>query len=144
MSDITAPTPASATAQALPTPTSLRGAAQAAAARGEPLVVMTTLAGCPYCEIVRNHYLLPMRREGKVHAVQLDVRDRSGNLQGFDGQMTTPADQARAWKARFTPTVMFYGPDGRELAERLVGIAVPDFYGEYLEARLAEARKKLK
>ena len=144
MSDITAPTPAPATAQAPPTPTSLRGAAQAAAARGEPLVVMTTLAGCPYCEIVRNHYLLPMRREGKVHAVQLDVRDRSGNLQGFDGQMTTPADQARAWKARFTPTVMFYGPDGRELAERLVGIAVPDFYGEYLEARLAEARKKLK
>ncbi len=144
MSDITAPTPAPATAQALPTPTSLRGAAQAAAARGEPLVVMTTLAGCPYCEIVRNHYLLPMRREGKVHAVQLDVRDRSGNLQGFDGQMTTPADQARAWKARFTPTVMFYGPDGRELAERLVGIAVPDFYGEYLEARLAEARTMLK
>lgn len=138
MSDIAATTPA------LPTPTSLRGAAQAAAARGEPLVVMTTLAGCPYCEIVRSHYLLPMRREGKVHAVQLDVRDRSGNLQGFDGQMTTPADQARAWKARFTPTVMFYGPDGRELAERLVGVAVPDFYGEYLEARLTEARQKLK
>jgi hypothetical protein len=144
MSDIAAPTPAPTAAQALPTPTSLRGAAQAAAARGEPLVVMTTLAGCPSCEIVRNHYLLPMRREGKVHAVQLDVRDRSGNLQGFDGQMTTPADQARAWKARFTPTVMFYGPDGRELAERLVGVAVPDFYGEYLEARLAEARQKLK
>lgn len=138
MSDIAATTPA------LPTPTSLRGAAQAAGARGEPLVVMTTLAGCPYCEIVRSHYLLPMRREGKVHAVQLDVRDRSGNLQGFDGQMTTPADQARAWKARFTPTVMFYGPDGRELAERLVGVAVPDFYGEYLEARLTEARQKLK
>ena len=130
--------------QPLPVPRSLRAAAQAAAARGEPLVVMTTLTGCPYCDLVRNHYLLPMRREGKVHAVQLDVRDRSGNLQGFDGQMTTPADQARAWKARFTPTVMFYGPDGRELAERLVGIAVPDFYGEYLEARLAEARKKLK
>ena len=129
---------------ALPAPASLRGAAQAAAARGEPLVVMTTLTGCPYCAIVRNHYLLPMRREGLVHAVQLDVQDRTGNLQGFDGQMTTPAEQARAWKARFTPTVLFFGPDGRELAERLVGIAVPDFYGEYLEARLAESRRNLK
>jgi hypothetical protein len=129
---------------ALPVPASLRGAAQAAAARGEPLVVMTTLTGCPYCAIVRNHYLLPMRREGLVHAVQLDVQDRTGNLQGFDGQMTTPAEQARAWKARFTPTVLFFGPDGRELAERLVGIAVPDFYGEYLEARLAESRRNLK
>lgn len=143
MSD-TATSSLSAIVQELPTPTSLRGAAQAAAARREPLVVMTTLTGCPYCAIVRNHYLLPMRREGQIHAVQLDVMDRTGNLQGFDGQLTTPADQARQWKARFTPTVLFFGPDGRELAERLVGIAVPDFYGEYLEARLAEARKKLK
>jgi len=143
MSDIATPQPAS-TPALLPTPTSLRGAAQAAVARGEPLVVMTTLTGCPYCAIVRNHYLLPMRREGNIHAVQLDVMDRTGNLQGFDGQLTTPADQARAWKARFTPTVLFFGPDGLELAERLVGIAVPDFYGEYLEARLAEARQKLR
>jgi thioredoxin-related protein len=132
------------TAAALPTPASLRGAALAAAARGEPLVVMTTLKGCVYCELVRNNYLAPMRREGLVVAVQLDVQDRQSNLQSFAGDTTTPADQARAWKARFTPTVMFFGPDGQELAERLVGVAVPDFYGEYLEARLTEARGKLK
>lgn len=132
------------TTAALPTPASLRGAAQAAAARGEPLVVMTTLKGCVYCELVRNHYLAPMRREGLLVAVQIDVQDRQYNLQGFAGDTTTPADQARAWKARFTPTVMFFGPDGQELAERLVGVAVPDFYGEYLEARLQEARGKLK
>ncbi len=131
------------TAAALPTPTSLRGAAQAAAARGEPLVVMTTLKGCVYCELVRNNYLAPMRRDGLLVAVQLDVQDRQSTLQGFAGDTTTPADQARAWKARFTPTVMFFGPEGQELAERLVGVAVPDFYGEYLEARLIEARSKL-
>ena len=132
------------TAAALPTPASLRGAALAAAARGEPLVVMTTLKGCVYCELVRNNYLAPMRREGLVVAVQLDVQDRQSTLQGFAGDTTTPADQARAWKARFTPTVMFFGPGGQELAERLVGVAVTDFYGEYLEARLTEARGKLK
>jgi thioredoxin-related protein len=130
--------------QSLPTPTSLRGAAQAAAVRGEPLVVMTTLKGCVYCELVRGHYLAPMRREGLLVAVQVDVQDRQSTLQGFAGDTTTPADQARAWKARFTPTVMFFGPEGQELAERLVGVAVPDFYGEYLEARLTEARGKLK
>lgn len=127
----------------LPSPASLRGAALAAAARGEPLVVMTTLPGCPYCDLVRNHYLLPLRNEGKVQAVQLDVRDRSSNLQGFNGDMSTPAEQARLWKARFAPTVLFLGPEGQELAERLVGVAVPDFYGEYLDARLTEARRKL-
>ena len=136
---MTALTPA-----ALPTPASLRGAAQAAAALGEPLVVMTTLAGCPYCDLVRNHHLLPLRREGKVQAVQIDTRDRTSNLQGFQGENTTPAEQARVWKARFAPTVLFLGPQGQELAERLVGVAVADFYGEYLDARLKQARDHLK
>jgi hypothetical protein len=130
--------------QALPTPASLRAAAQAAAAKGEPLVIMTTLAGCPYCDLVRNHYLLPMRRAGLVQAMQLDIRDRRSNLQDFAGNTTTPADQVSAWKARFAPTVLFFGPQGQELAERLVGVAVPDFYGDYLNARLTEARAKLK
>lgn len=130
-------------ASALPTPASLRAAAQAAARHAEPLVVMTTLPGCPYCDLVRNHHLLPMRREGKVQAVQMDIRDRSSTVQGFRGETTTPAEQVRLWKARFAPTVLFLGPEGQELAERLVGVAVPDFYGEYLEARLAEARLKL-
>lgn len=142
MSPTVSPAPAHA-AQALPSPASLRGAAQAAAARGEPLVVMTTLSGCPYCDLVRNHHLLPMRREGKVQAVQIDIRDRTSNLQGFRGENTTPAEQARRWNARFAPTVLFLGPDGQELAERLVGVAVADFYGDYLEARLKEARGKL-
>lgn len=129
---------------ALPSPTSLRAAAQAAAGKGEPLVLMTTLAGCPYCDLVRNHHLLPMLRAGQVQAVQLDIRDRRSNLQDFAGNTTTPAEQVVAWKARFAPTVLFFGPQGQELAERLVGVAVPDFYGEYLEARLAEARAKLR
>lgn len=105
---------------------------------------MTTVAGCPFCNLVRNHYLLPMLRAGQVQAVQLDIRDRRSNLQDFAGNTTTPAQQVAAWKARFAPTVMFFGPMGQELSERLVGVAVPDFYGEYLEARLTEARAKLK
>ncbi|QCB47377.1 hypothetical protein [Hydrogenophaga sp. PAMC20947] len=129
---------------ALPTPSSLRASAQAAARRGEPLVIMTTLTGCPYCDLVRNHHLLPLSRAGEVVAVQLDVRDRRSILQGFGGESTTPADQIAEWKAKFAPTVLFFGPQGQELAERLVGVAVPDFFGEYLEARLQEARKRLK
>jgi len=128
----------------LPVPRSLRAAAQPAAARGEPLVVMTTLAGCVYCDLVRNSHLGPLLRQGQVVAVQIDVRDRQTTVQGFAGETTTPADLATGWKARFTPTVLFFGPDGRELTERLVGVAVPDFYGEYLDARLAEARQRLR
>lgn len=128
---------------ALPTPASLRAAAQAAAAKGGPLVVMTTLVGCPYCDLVRQHHLLPMLRAGEVVAVQVDIRDRRSALQGFKGETSSPAEQVALWKAKFAPTVLFFGARGEELAQRLEGVAVPDFYGEYLEARLTEARRKL-
>lgn len=105
---------------------------------------MTTLAGCPYCDLVRNHHLLPMLRQGRVHAIQIDIRDRNSALQDFGGSLTTPADQAKAWKARFAPTVLFLGLRGEELAERLVGVAVPDFYGDYLDDRLQQARARLR
>ena len=72
------------------------------------------------------------------------VRLLRGEMDAATVFNTDPADQARAWKARFAPTVLFLGPNGQELAERLVGVAVPDFYGSYLEARLAQARARLK
>lgn len=144
MSVSSASSPAHTQHRALPSPASLRAAARAAAGQGEPLVVMTTLTGCPYCDLVRDHYLIPLQAEGQVKAVQIDIRDRSSNLQGFDGSTTTPAEQARRWNARFAPTVLFLGPEGQELAERLVGVAVPDFYGEYLLGRLSQARARLK
>lgn len=128
---------------ALPAPASLPAAAQAAAAQGEPLVLLVTLTGCPYCELVRRNYLLPARSASGLHAWQLNIADRTTPLTGFDGKTTNAAAQVKAWKADFTPTVLFLGRQGQELAERLVGVAVPDFYGAYLEERLAAARQAL-
>ena len=127
----------------LPIPASLIQAAQAAKAKGEPLVVLISLPGCVYCELVRRSYLLPARLNDGLQAWQLNVNDNTAPLTGFDRKPTTAALQARAWKATFTPTVLFIGSHGQELAERLVGIAVPDFYDAYLEQRLTVARKAL-
>jgi hypothetical protein len=126
---------------ALPVPASLPAAAFIAAAKQEPLVLLVSLPGCPFCELVRRNYLLPGQRDGSLHAWQLNISDRTTPLIGFDGKTTTAAAQVAAWKAGFTPTVLFLGPAGQELAERLVGLASTDFYGAYLEERLAQARK---
>jgi hypothetical protein len=128
---------------ALPSTRSLPDAAQAAAQLHRPLVVMTTLKGCPYCDVVRGHYLLPMQRSGQIQAIQLDMTDRATPIKGFDGRPTTAAALVKAWQAKLAPTVLFLGPKGEELAERLVGMAVPDMYGSYLDRRLDEARQHL-
>lgn len=129
---------------ALPTPASLPQAAAVARAQGEPLVVMVTLRGCAFCDIVRRHHLLPMLRRGEVHAVQVDMLDRSTALQGFDGQPTTGYALARGWRISVAPTLLFVDERGRELAERLEGMGLADFYGPYLEQRLQQARQRLR
>ncbi|HYW57214.1 MAG TPA: hypothetical protein VE934_09645 [Polaromonas sp.] len=128
---------------ALPVPASLPGAAQTAAAKKEPLVLLISLPGCPYCELVRRNYLLPAQRTGSLHAWQLNISDRTTPLVGFDGKLTTAAAQVAEWKAGFTPTVLFLGAAGQDLAERLVGLASLDFYGAYFEERVATARRAL-
>jgi hypothetical protein len=129
---------------ALPSTDSLRQSVLTAVAKGMPLVVMTTLKGCPFCDVVRGHYLGPMLRDGEIQAIQLDMTDRRSALQGFDGRTTTPQAQIKGWHATMAPTVLFLGPGGEELAERLVGIAVQDMYGDYLKARLDEATARLR
>lgn len=128
----------------LPVPQSLRAAAQLAQRRGEPLVVMVTLKGCAFCDVVRNSYLAPMFRKGEVVAVQVNMLDRRTALQTVSGETTTPYEQSRVWRARMAPTLLFLDYEGREIAERLEGMGVADFYGAYLEERLLTARRKLK
>ena len=125
----------------LPVPASLKAAAQAAQARREPLVVMVTLKGCAFCDVVRNNYLGPMSQRGEVYAVQVNMLDRKSALQDLQGRTTTPYDQARAWKARMAPTLLFLDSEGREIAERLEGMTVADFYGAYLQERIDAARR---
>ena len=137
------PWPAQSRDSALPVPVSLPEAARAAALKGQPLVLLVSLPGCPYCELVRRSYLLPGRRDSGLQAWQLNSTDNVALLVGFDGKTTSAAEQITAWKATFTPTVLFLGPEGQELAERLVGASSPDFYGFYLEERLVQARKAL-
>lgn len=128
----------------LPVPGSLRAAAAAARARREPLVVMVTLKGCAFCDVVRNNYLGPMFQRGEVYAVQVNMLDRRTPLQNLQGAVTTPYAQARDWRIRMAPTLLFLDADGHEIAERMEGMTVADFYGAYLQQRLDAARAKLR
>lgn len=113
---------------------------RAAQAR-QPLVVMVSLHGCPWCEEVRNNYLAPMHAEQALPVVQIDMRSTQRTVSA-QGQPTTHDAQVRAWGVKVAPTVLFLGPAGQEMADRLVG-GSPDFYAAYLDRRLEQARKAL-
>jgi len=126
-------------AASLPMPTSLPDALAAALKNGSPLVVMVSLVGCPFCTIARDHYLAPLQGQSGLSIVQVDMRNRE-MVQDFSGASQTQDQLIRSWGIKVAPTVLFFGRGGAEVAERLVGGYIPDFYGAYLDDRLRSAR----
>ncbi len=107
----------------------------------QPLIVMVSLDGCVFCRQARQSHLSPMARAGTA-IVQVDMRNNQPLLD-FSGQLTTHDELTRRWKVSITPTLLFFGPGGKEVAERMEGAYQPDFYGPYLEDRMAQGRKAL-
>ena len=125
----------------LPSATDLPQALAQALAQGQPLVVMVSLDNCPYCRQVRQSHLGPLWRAGQV-VVQIDMQHKEA-LTDWDGQTRSHGDWVKNRRISVAPTVLFFGPDGREVADRLEGASLPDFYGAYLDQRLAQARQRL-
>lgn len=107
----------------------------------QPLIVMVSLEGCVFCRQARQSHLSPMHKAGTV-IVQVDMRSNQPVLD-FAGKLTTHDQLTRQWKVTITPTLLFFGPNGKEVAERMEGAYLPDFYGPYLEERLAQGRRAL-
>ena len=123
----------------LPFAVSLDAEVAAARRQRRALVVMASLDGCPWCKLVRQNYLVPLRAEGQP-VVELDMQ-RALPLRDFAGAASTHARVAQALGVRVAPTVLFLGRGGRELAPRLAGVPLPDFYGAYLQERLDAANR---
>ena len=121
----------------------LRAEASAAHANGQALLVLFSVADCPWCARLRRDYLFPMQKnpDDRRRVVMREIGiDSSEALVDFNGRTTTHAAFARSIGARFSPTVAFFAADGTEAAERLIGYNNPDFYGAYLERRIEAAR----
>jgi len=119
---------------------------QALLAHGDARVVVAlfSLPGCPYCEVVRRNYLRHLEAAAPgVRVAEYGIGDeRPFERQGSRDAPQNPAALAKSLGVRVAPTVAFLGDDNRELAERLVGYSSADFYGAYLDGRIARALER--
>ena len=130
-----------ASEKSLPSTTSLPDSLAKALQAKQPLVVMVSLHGCPFCKVVRENYLRPLMEAG-LPVVQIDMRD-ARVLTDTDGSTLSQDAWIKKRGIKLAPTVLFLGPQGREVADRLKGAYLPDFYGAYLDDQLAAARRAL-
>ena len=125
----------------------LRAEADLAARAGAPLIVIFSRADCKFCTTVKHDYLQPMVRDakpGKRPVIREIGQDRDTPLIDFQGRPTTHAAFAASEKIKLVPVVAFYGPNGRKLAEPIVGARLPDFYQSYLDEAIAQSSRQLK
>ena len=128
-------------AATLPAAQSLPDELARALNKKQVLIVMVSLEGCVFCRQARQSHLSPMALSGTT-IVQVDMRKNQPVLD-FAGKLTTHDELTRRWKVSITPTLLFFGPGGKEVAERMEGAYHPDFYGPYLEDRMAQGLKAL-
>ena len=127
----------------LPVPLSLQDELATALKASQPLVLMVSLDGCPFCKIAREHYLAPLRAEQDLHVVQINMQHKE-MVKDVKGQSKTHEQLIAELKVNVAPTLIFYGRNGAEVAERLVGLTSEDFYGAYLDQRIEVARRTVR
>ena len=111
-----------------------------------PIVVFISQHGCEFCELLRENVLFPMMRSGKMQEVAI-IRELSLDecffTLDFDGNMISGMKFADRYGSAVTPTLLFLGADGDELARKRVGISNIEYYGFYLGQSLEEATARI-
>ncbi len=122
--------------------TSLPQATDLSPRPGTRHLVLFSVTGCPYCEIVRSRHLRHRvgSRLGETSiAVSEVLIDQDHPVVGFDGKPTTHRALAAGLGIRFAPTVIAVNGAGRPVGEPLVGALLDDFYGAYLGQLIEQA-----
>lgn len=125
----------------------LRADARNAESRGLPLLLAFSSSYCGYCEQVEESFLVPMLLSGYDDnriLIRKVMLDSGRSLRDFDGKSVEGAQLASRYQVSMVPTLLFVDAQGRELAERLVGLTTVDFYGGYLENSIEAAVERLR
>lgn len=103
-------------------------------------VLLFSQEGCPFCAIVRENYLKPMRQSPPSERIRIAEVELGSDreLRNWQGQPVSHAEFSRALRVRFAPTLLFCDSAGKELAERIVGLS-NDFFGAYLDAAVRKS-----
>jgi thioredoxin-related protein len=101
-----------------------------------PLLLAFSSITCDYCRQLDVEFLRPMLISGDYTDKILIRRlllDNGSRVIDFSGERVATTQLAERYRVFVTPTILFLDGDGRELAERMVGINTPEMYGGYLD-----------
>ncbi|MCB1859759.1 MAG: hypothetical protein KDI63_15910 [Gammaproteobacteria bacterium] len=121
--------------------------ARMAAAKRTPILLLVSQAHCGFCTQIKEQILGPMILSGDYDNTLL-IRelfiDYGSRVRDFQENDVDSGSFALRYQVYLTPTLLFIGPDGKELTERLVGIQTPELFFFYVESAVEKAIASLR
>lgn len=111
------------------------------------VLVLFSADYCRYCDTVLHDYLEPMSRlddyKDKVVMRKVEISSYD-SLLDFRGNKTPHRHFAGDTGVRMVPTVAVFDHKGRMLAKPVVGLSIPDYYGQYLDDAIQAGLDKVR
>ena len=127
--------------------TDLQKTAQLSKSKNLPILIMFSTEGCPYCELLKEDFLLPMIISGdytdKILLRELHVSD-TDQIIDFKGHKIDSYDFARKYVVKLFPTTIFIDSKGLELTPKIVGVTTPSLFGGRLDSAIDKAVELLR
>ena len=112
-----------------------------------PILLVFVAEDCPFCEQVEELFLQPMLRSGD-YTERVIIRhvhiDGVEDVIDHNGKKISQQTLQDRYDVFVTPTLVFVGPTGKEVGERLTGINSVDYYGAYLDRSIEEGSEAIK
>ncbi|MGB5442907.1 MAG: hypothetical protein WBN57_09800, partial [Gammaproteobacteria bacterium] len=86
--------------------------------------------------LLEEDFLQPMLLSGEYRdkiIMRKLVLDDGSRLRDFSGQRIDATRLSDRYRVYVTPTILFVDGNGKEIAERMVGINTPEMFGGYLD-----------
>ncbi len=107
-----------------------------ALSRELPILLTFTSLICSYCELLEQDFLQPMLLSGEYRDRVMIRKLEPGpgtSVTDFNGKKIMASELSSRYRVFVTPTLLFVDGNGKELAERIVGINTPELFGGYLD-----------
>ncbi len=112
-----------------------------------PIVLFVTASWCHYCHKLKENIIEPLITQTNIESYaefrEVILDKKNWHLKDFQGHLTDMKTFAKTLNAGFTPTTLFLDPNGNEIAERIVGLTLEEYYPYYLEEGINLSLKKL-
>ncbi len=130
----------------LPQINDARNEASMAQQKKLPILIMFGTEGCPFCQLLKEDFLIPMIISGDyTDKVILREAYVAANISliDFTGKKVSSSEFARHYGVSLYPTTVLVDHTGEPLVEKIIGITTPSLFGGTLDDAIDKALLKL-